>query len=283
MTDQMPIRPIRSALFVPGSRPRAIEKAAGLGADMLILDLEDAAGPEEKAEARKRVSTAFDQWSGSGAIRAVRVNAIGSGLEGGDIAAARGADAIVLPKVESLAELQAARLLIPDGPPLWAMIETPKALFHLRDIGEAAAKLGLAGLIAGTNDLAKELKSSGRAALIPHLAAIVAAGRAYGLVPLDGVYNAYTDEAGFTAEARAGKALGFAGKTLIHPSQVAGANAAFGPDEDEIARARRLIAAFALPENTGKGAIPFEGTMAERLHLAEAEAILKQVEDRNDS
>ncbi len=283
MTDQMPIRPVRSALFVPGSRPRAIEKATGLGADMLILDLEDAAGPDEKIEARGRVSEALEQWSGSGAIRAVRVNAIGSGLEGGDIAAACEADAIVLPKVETIANLQAARLLIPDGPPLWAMIETPKALFYLREIGEAAALLGLAGLIAGTNDLAKTMKAKAREALIPHLAAILAAGRAWDLVPLDGVYNAYTDEAGFMAEARAGKALGFAGKTLIHPSQVAGANTAFGPDADEIARARRLVAAFALPENAGKGAIPFEGTMAERLHLAEAEAMLKQVEDQDDT
>jgi len=283
MTDQRPIRPIRSALFVPGVRPRAIEKAAGLGADMLILDLEDAAGPDEKAAARSRVSETLEQWSGCGVIRAVRVNAIGSGLEGGDIAAARTADAIVLPKVESVADLQAARLLIPDGPPLWAMIETPKALFHLREIGETVLQLGLAGLIAGTNDLAKEMKTTGREALIPHLAAIVAAGRAWGLVPLDGVYNAYTDEAGFMAEARAGKALGFAGKTLIHPSQVTGANTVFGPDEGEIARARRLVAAFALPENAGKGAIPFEGTMAERLHLADAEAILEQVEEQDDT
>lgn len=279
MTDQSSIRLIRSALFVPGSRPRAIEKAAGLGADMLILDLEDAAGPEEKSAARGRVDDALAQWSGCGAIRAVRVNAIGSGLEGADIAAACAADAVVLPKVESVADLQAARLLIPDGPPLWAMIETPKALFHLREIGQAAAALGLVGLIAGTNDLAKEMKSTGRAALVPHLALIVAAARGWGLVPLDGVYNAYQDADGFAAEAAEGKALGYTGKTLIHPSQVAGANDAFGPSEDEIARAKRLVAAFALPEHAEKGAIPFEGTMAERLHLAEAEAILKQAKD----
>lgn len=279
MTDQSSIRLIRSALFVPGSRPRAIEKAAGLGADMLILDLEDAAGPEEKSAARGRVDDALAHWAGCGAIRAVRVNGIGSGLEGGDIAAARGADAIVLPKVESVTDLQAARLLIPEGPPLWAMIETPKALFHLREIGQAAAVLGLVGLIAGTNDLAKALKTTGRAALVPHLALIVAAARGWGLVPLDGVYNAYQDGDGFAAEAAEGKALGYAGKTLIHPSQVAGANDAFGPSTDEIARAKRLVAAFALPEHAEKGAIPFEGTMAERLHLAEAEAILKQVED----
>ena len=277
MTDQSSIRLIRSALFVPGSRPRAIEKAAGLGADMLILDLEDAAGPEEKSAARDRVDNALAQWAGCGAIRAVRVNGIGSGLEGADIAAARGADAIVLPKVESVTDLQAARLLIPEGPPVWAMIETPKALFHLREIGQASAALGLAGLMAGTNDLAKALKTTGRAALVPHLALIVAAARGWGLVPLDGVYNAYQDADGFAAEAAEGKALGYAGKTLIHPSQVEGANAAFGPSTDEIARAKRLVAAFALPENAEKGAIPFEGTMAERLHLTEAEALLKQV------
>jgi len=277
MTDQRPIRPIRSALFVPGSRPRALEKAAGLGADMLILDLEDATGPGEKAEARGRVANALDQWAPSGALRAVRVNAIGSGLEGDDIAAARDADVIVLPKVECVRDVQAARLLIPGGPPLWAMIETPLALFRLQEIGEAASALGLAGLIAGTNDLGKELKATGRDALIPHLALIAAAGRAFGLTPLDGVYNAYKDTDGFVAEARAGKAMGFAGKSLIHPSQVASANEAFGPTSEEMDRARRLVAAFSLVENAGKGAIPFEGTMAERLHLAEAETILRQV------
>ena len=279
MTRSIAIRPIRSALFVPGSRPRAIEKAAGLKADMLILDLEDAAGPDEKAEAQTRVSGALSSWADCGTVRAVRVNAIGTGLEAGDIAAALAADAIVLPKVERVDDVQAARRLAPDGPPFWAMIETPGALFQLREIGEAAGDLGLAGLIAGTNDLAKAMKTTGRAALVPHLAQIVAAARGHGLIPLDGVFNAYQDADGFAAEAAEGKAFGFAGKTLIHPSQVAGANAAFGPSAEELDRARRLVDAFALPENAGKGAIPFEGTMAERLHLAEAEAILKQAEE----
>ncbi|MEE2527301.1 CoA ester lyase [Hyphobacterium sp. HN65] len=279
MTSPSPIRPIRSALFVPGSRPRAIEKAAGLGADMLILDLEDAAGPDEKADARGRVSDALAQWAGCGAVRAIRVNAIGTGLEADDIAAAMGADAIVMPKVEGVADIEAARALMPDGPPLWAMIETPLALFHLREIGEAAGALNLSGVIAGTNDLSKELKAMGRGAMTPHLAQIVAAGRAYGLTPLDGVFNAYQDAHGFAAEASEGRALGFAGKSLIHPSQVQAANKAFGPLNDEIDAARRLVAAFALPENAGKGAIPFEGRMAERLHLAEAEALLKLSED----
>lgn len=277
MSDQPSIRRLRSALFVPGSRPRAIEKAASLGADMLILDLEDAAGPDEKIAARGRIDDALALWSDCDAICAVRVNAIGTGLEADDLAAAAKADAIVLPKVESVADIEAARALSPDGPDVWAMIETPRALFHLREIGEAAAGLRVAGLIAGTNDLAKAMKTTGRDALVPHLARIVAAARGYDLVPLDGVYNAYTDAAGFAAEAAAGKAMGFAGKTLIHPSQVASSHAAFGPGEDEIDRARRLVAAFALPENAGKGAIPFEGVMAERLHLADAEAIIRDV------
>jgi citrate lyase beta subunit len=281
MTGSIAIRPIRSALFVPGSRPRAIEKAASLGADMLILDLEDAAGPDEKAAARGRVADALSAWDGAGAVRAVRVNGMGSGLEADDIAAAQAADAIVLPKVERVKDLDAARALAPSGPPLWAMIETPLALLHLREIGDAAGDDGLKGLIAGTNDLAKTMKTSGRDALVPHLAQIVAAARAYDLVPLDGVFNAYKDAAGFAAEARAGKALGFDGKTLIHPSQVTAANAAFGPSPEEIDRARRLVAAFAQPDNIGKGAIPFEGTMAERLHLAEAEAILEQTKDHS--
>lgn len=279
MTDQSAIRPFRSALFVPASRPRAIDKASGLGADMLILDLEDAAGPDEKAEARSRVPDTLDHWANCGALRAVRMNAIGTGLEADDAKAASGADAVVLPKVEGVSDLQAARTLLPEGVTVWAMIETPLALFHLREIGEAADDLGVAGLIAGTNDLGKLLKTQGRGPLTPYLAHIAAAARAYDLIPLDGVYNAYKDADGFAAEAEAGKAMGFTGKTLIHPSQVTGANAAFGPNAAEIERAKRLIAAFDLPENREKGAIPFEGTMAERLHLAEAEAILKQVED----
>jgi len=277
MSDQSSIRRTRSALFVPGARPRAIEKAAALGADMLILDLEDAAGPDEKIAARGRIADALDQWSGCGAVRAVRVNAIGTGLEADDLAAAAKADAIVLPKIETVTDIEAARAFLPDGPVFWAMIETPRALFHLREIGEAAVGLRVAGLIAGTNDLAKAMKTAGRDAMVPHLARIVAAARGYDLVPLDGVYNAYKDEAGFAVEACAGKAMGFAGKTLIHPSQVGPANIAFGPGEDEIDRARRLVAAFAMPENAGKGAISFEGTMAERLHLADAEAILREV------
>ncbi|WP_421789353.1 HpcH/HpaI aldolase/citrate lyase family protein [Hyphobacterium sp.] len=279
MTDQSPIRPIRSSLFVPGSRPRAIEKAVGLRADMLILDLEDAAGPEEKAGARMRVPEAMAHWAECYALRAVRINAIGTGLEAEDAKAASDAEAIVVPKVEGVSDLRAARAFLPEDQPIWAMIETPLALFHLREMGEVASELGVTGLIAGTNDLGKLLKTQGRAPLEPYLAQIVAAARAYDLTPLDGVYNAYKDETGFLEEAQSGKAMGFAGKTLIHPSQVSGTNSAFGPSKDEFDRAKRLIAAFELPENREKGAIPFEGTMAERLHLAEAEAILKQVED----
>ncbi|MEE2565576.1 HpcH/HpaI aldolase/citrate lyase family protein [Hyphobacterium marinum] len=276
-TEAIPVPP-RSALFVPATRARAIEKAAGLGADMLILDLEDATGPDDKAEARASVTAALDMWAGCGATLSVRINAPDTDHWHEDLAAAQSADAIVVPKIMDAGDLMTVRTALPDGPPLWAMIETPAALLALRDIAEAASGTGMTGLIAGTNDLTKSLMiTSGgdRFGLIPHLANIVAAGRAAGIAILDGVFNAYTDADGFDREASEGRALGFDGKSLIHPSQVGPANAAFAPGEAEIDWAKRVVAAFD-GVNADKGVIAMDGEMIERLHLARARAILSR-------
>jgi len=280
-------RLIRSALFVPAFKPRAIEKAAHVGADLLILDLEDAVGPEEKEEARERVGEAMEAWSASGAVRAVRVNGGDTPWGQADMREAARADAVVLPKVDQVGDLHAGRTALNahgTSIPIWAMVETPLGLMNLGGIAGATGT-GLAGLIAGTNDLAKELRCSAdheRLALVPHLAHIVCAARARGLYALDGVYNHFRDPKGFRAEAEQGRALGFDGKTLIHPGQVDLAHLYFGPTSAELERAARIVAAFADPENAGKGVISLDGDMVERLHLDAARALLSAAGD-NDS
>jgi len=279
-------RLIRSALFVPASKPRAIEKAAHVGADLLILDLEDAVGPEEKEEARERVGEAMEAWSASGAVRAVRVNGAGTPWGPGDMRAAARADAVVLPKVDQVGDLHEGRSALSahgTSIPIWAMVETPLGLMNLGGIAGATGT-GLAGLIAGTNDLAKELRCTAehdRLALVPHLAHIVCAARARGLYALDGVYNHFRDPKGFRAEAEQGRALGFDGKTLIHPGQVDLAHLYFGPTSAELERAARIVAAFADPENAGKGVISLDGDMVERLHLDAARALLSAAGDND--
>ncbi len=280
-------RLIRSALFVPASKPRAIEKAAHVGADLLILDLEDAVGPEEKADARAVVDDALRSWASSGAIRAVRINALESEWGAADLRSAARADAIILPKVEQVGDLHAARSALSShgsSIPIWAMIETPRALLALNAIASAVGT-GLAGLIAGTNDLSKELRCSlehDRLALVPHLVSMVCAARARGLYVLDGVYNHFRDPKGFRAEAEQGRTLGFDGKTLIHPGQVDLAHLYFGPTSRDLEQAAKIVAAFADPENAGKGVISLDGDMVERLHLEAARALLSTAGE-NDS
>ncbi|AXJ95623.1 MULTISPECIES: CoA ester lyase [unclassified Sphingomonas] len=263
----------RSVLFLPASNPRAIAKLATLACDAAILDLEDAVAPEAKAAARDAATaTARDR------AVAIRINALDTPWGRDDAAAAGGAMAVVLPKVSSADDLHAARDAVgADGPPLWAMIETCGAVLRLGEIVGAAAAARCTVLIAGTNDLAKEMRcrpGTDRAPLVPVLAQIVIAGRAAGLTVLDGVCNAIGDAARLAAECAQGAMLGFDGKTLIHPGQIDAANAAFGPDAAEIAWARAVVAAFAAPEAAGKGAIRLDGAMVERLHLAEAKRIL---------
>lgn len=279
-------RLIRSALFVPASKPRAIEKAAILGADMLILDLEDAVGPQEKDAGREAVAQALKSWEGSGALRAVRINGLTTSWGSADIAAASSADLVVLPKVEQVGDLHEARSALNaqgSSIPIWAMIETPRSLLNLAGIA-AATGTGLGGLIAGTNDLCKELHCSpdrDRMALLAHLNQIVCAARAYQLYALDGVYNQFLDPKGFRAEAEQGHLLGFNGKTLIHPNQVDLAHLYFGPSAHELEQAARIVAAFAAPENAGKGVISLDGQMIERLHLEQARALLAMGSDND--
>lgn len=256
----------RSLLYVPGSNARALEKAQGLAADMLIIDLEDAVPADRKDEARAAMRAAVEAGYPGKRI-AVRINGTGSAEQQADIEAVAGLalDAVVLPKVDAPADLGPARGL---GVPLFAMIETPAAIYAARDI---AADPAVAGLIAGLNDLAHELKlpdGTDRSAMSHAIQAIVLAGRAGGIYCFDGVYNAIDDAAGFAAEAGEGRRLGFDGKTLIHPSQVDPCNAAFAPSAREIAAAEALVAAA-----TG-GAQRHEGRMIEDMHVAAARALL---------
>jgi citrate lyase subunit beta / citryl-CoA lyase len=281
----MTIRPRRSMLYMPGSNARAIEKARELPADGVILDLEDAVAPDAKAQAREMVVQALQKGGFGGREVLVRINGLDTAWWRDDLAvAAAGPDALLLPKVstpEQLRELAChfvgvgaeARIRV------WAMMETPLAMLNAREIAAAALDPAtrLAGFVMGTNDLAKETRARivpGRAPMLPWLMACVAAARAYGLAILDGVYNELGDLEGFSAECRQARDLGFDGKTLIHPQQIAPCNAAFSPAPEEVAWARKIIAAFDLPENAGKGVIQIEGRMVERLHAEMARQVV---------
>ena len=276
----MTTRRRRSALYMPASNGRAIAKARTLDCDVVILDLEDAVAPDEKAAARDRVIEAVREGGFGERELVVRVNGLDTPWYADDIAAIRaiGLAAVLVPKVSSVADLLAVRASLgEDGPPIWAMIETCAAILALPSLSAAAAETRLTALIAGTNDLAKEMRcrlGADRMPLIPALAATIMAARAAGIVALDGVCNALDDPPRFTAECTQGAILGFDGKTLIHPSQIDAANAGFGPSEEELAWARNVVAAFQDAENADKGAIRLNGQMVERLHLAEAEAML---------
>ena len=277
----MMLRRRRSALYTPASNPRAIVKARTLDCDVVILDLEDAVAPEEKSAARDRVVAAVHEGGFGARELVVRINGLDTPWYADDIAAVCeiGVDAVLVPKLSYPADLHAVRASLCDnGPPIWAMIETCAAILSLPALSEAASAARLTALVAGTNDLAKEMRCRlgvERTPLIPALASIVMAARAAGIVALDGVCNALNDPARFDAECAQGAMLGFDGKTLIHPSQIAAANTGFGPSEDELAWARAIVAAFAVPDNADKGAIRLDGQMVERLHLAEAEAMLR--------
>lgn len=263
----------RTALFLPASNPRAIEKARGLAADLVILDLEDAVKDEDKAEARFAALEAVVIGFGA-SLSAIRLNGTESHEHWEDCAAvaASSADFAVLPKAERTADV--VKVVEDVRKPLLAMIETPLGVLAAAAI---AAVPGVAGLIAGTNDLAAALRlppSSGRAQMSVALQTIVLAARAGGIWALDGVFNRLDDAEGLAAECREGRALGFDGKSLIHPGQLAIAARAFGPSEAEIADARALIAAA-----TG-GAERYEGRMIEAMHVDQARALLERAADR---
>jgi citrate lyase subunit beta/citryl-CoA lyase len=281
----MTIRPRRSMLYMPGSNARAIEKARELPADGVILDLEDAVAPDAKAQARELVVQALQKGGFGGREVLVRINGLDTAWWRDDLAvAAAGPDALLLPKVSTPEQLrELARHFVGVGAEarirVWAMMETPLAMLNARDIAAAALDPAtrLAGFVMGTNDLAKETRARiapGRAPMLPWFMACVAAARAYGLAILDGVYNELGDLEGFAAECGQARDLGFDGKTLIHPQQIAPCNAAFSPAPEEVAWARKIIAAFDLPENAGKGVIQIEGRMVERLHAEMARQVM---------
>jgi citrate lyase subunit beta/citryl-CoA lyase len=276
----MTIRRRRTALYMPASNARAIAKARTLDCDVVILDLEDAVAPDEKARARQQVVDEVRAGGFGTRELVVRINALDTPWGADDAAAVRaiGADAVLVPKVSGVDDLIAARTALgADGPAIWAMIETCAGVLALPALAAAAGEMRLAALVAGTNDLAKEMRcrpGADRMPLVPALAGIVMAARAAGIVPLDGVCNVLDDPERLAAECAQGAVLGFDGKTLIHPAQIDAARAAFGPSAAELAWARAVIAAFAAAENADKGAIRLEGQMVERLHLAEAEAMV---------
>jgi citrate lyase subunit beta / citryl-CoA lyase len=276
------LRPRRSALYLPGNKVRALEKGKTLPADMLILDLEDAVGPDAKAESRDRVCEA----ASSGGYRprevVVRVNALGTEWHDDDLRAVAGssADGVLAPKVETGEQVRALAAALDtigagESMQLWVMIETPGAF--LRAEGIASGSERLAGLVVGTNDLVNELHGlhvPGRAPVMPALALAVLGARAAGKVILDGVFNDITDDAGFRAEARQGREMGFDGKTLIHPSQIAPANEVFGPTHEEVADARKIVAAYEEAGAAGHSVITVDGRMIESLHVRDAQRIL---------
>lgn len=276
------IRPRRSALYMPGSNARAVEKAKTLAADVVIFDLEDAVAPDLKAEARDAVCAAVKAGGYGSRELVIRINGLNTSWGEADLAAAAAAapDAILLPKVSSPEDvLEAGRRLQALGAPgkvrIWAMIETPLAILQAQAIAAAAQSYTsrLACFVMGTNDLAKDTRARlnpGRATMLPWLMTTLAAARAYGIDILDGVYNTLSDEAGLRAECIEGRDCGFDGKTLIHPGQIAVANEVFAPSHGEIEKARDIVALFELPENAGKGAISHDGRMVERLHAETA-------------
>ncbi|HKR86959.1 MAG TPA: CoA ester lyase [Phenylobacterium sp.] len=272
-------RPRRSALYMPASNARAIEKAKTLACDVVILDLEDAVAPEAKVEARKLAVEAV-RAGGFGAREVViRVNGRDTPWGAADLgaAAAAGADAVLVPKVASPEDLAHYAAPLVGKTRLWAMIETCQAVFALDALAQAAADARNDVWVIGTNDLVKEMRCRARADRAPLVAALslaVMAAHAHGVAILDGVYNDIPDQEGLKAECEQGADLGMDGKSLIHPSHLETANRAFSPTEQAVAWARTVAAAFAAPENAGKNVLKVEGKMVERLHLAEAERLI---------
>ncbi|MGD9996631.1 MAG: CoA ester lyase [Ilumatobacteraceae bacterium] len=275
-------RPRRSVLYMPAANERALEKAKTLPADAIIFDLEDAVAPDAKVGARPNAVAAASSGEFGHRELTIRCNGLDTPWGADDLAAAAtsGASAVVVPKVGSVDYLDRISALLDDnGAPaeltIWAMVETPTAVFDVRAI---AAHPRVAALVMGTNDLARELRSSlgaaGRHPLVPHLATAVAAAREAGIAILDGVYNDVHDLDGFRAECVQGMEMGFDGKTLIHPNQVPIANEVWAPSDDEVAHARRVIDAFDEGLASGRGVVTVDGRMIENLHVDNARRVL---------
>ncbi len=280
----MPARPYRSVLYIPGSNERALEKARGLACDAIIFDLEDAVAVDEKVNARALLARTLSEADYGGRARIVRVNGLDTEWGREDLLAFAKAiregarvDAILIPKVSRAADLDAVADLIASVP-LWAMMETALGMLNAAEI---AAHPRLAGMVMGTNDLAKELQSRfrpDRLAMQAGLGLCLLAAKAHGKIIVDGVYNAFKDADGLRVECEQGRDMGFDGKTLIHPAQLDVANAAFAPSEAEVELARRQIAAFEEAEAKGLGVAVVDGKIVENLHIVTARQVLAKAE-----
>lgn len=270
------IRPRRSMLYVPGDKPRALEKARTLPCDGIILDLEDAVAPEAKATARQVIAEAVRAGGYGRRELILRVNGIASDWLADDcaLAAALPVDGVLIPKVEDDGAVRHIEALVPSKA-IWCMIETPLGVLRAGQIGGASDRL--AGFVAGTNDLAKELRARhtpDRAPLLTSLSLILLAARAHGLAAIDGVHLGLDDPEGFEAACQQGVELGFDGKTVVHPSTIESANRIFGPSADEVAKARAIVAAWTEARAEGKGVARIGGAMVEQLHADEAQRLI---------
>ena len=283
----------RSALYMPAVKPRVLAKGPQSAADAIILDLEDAVAPDAKAAARAEALKALSELDYGYRIRALRINGSGTEWHADDVAAAAKArpDVLVLPKVESPADIHALQNLLDEDAgtanmAIWAMVESPLAVLNAHAIAKCVQDCPrLSLLVVGSNDLAREAGmpiSADRTLLLPWLMTFVAAAKAYGLSILDGVCNDFSDNARLRRECEQGAAMGMDGKTLIHPAQVAIANEVFAPSTEAIADAQSIVAAFAEPENMSAGVVKINGRMVERLHLDMARQLLERAERRSD-
>ena len=277
----MDTRPFRSVLYIPGAKGRALEKAAGLAADAIIFDLEDAVAVEEKANARALLAQVLAETDYGPRAKLLRINALDSdwGRADLDVLAGTRPEAILLPKVNAAADVAALADLLDARPEtadtrIWAMMETPLGALNALEIAQAPR---MAGFVLGTNDLAKDMGCRFRADRMPLMTALqmcLMAARVAGIVAVDGVYNAFKDDDGLRAECEQGRDMGFDGKSLIHPAQLAIANEVFAPTEAEIDLARRQIAAFDEAQARGEGVAVVDGRIVENLHIVTARQVL---------
>ena len=273
-------RPYRSVLYIPASKERALDKARSLDVDAIIFDLEDAVTPDAKVEARDTLKAALKEGGYGARAKIIRLNGLDSawGREDAEAMKDAEADAFLLPKVNSAADVEALAAIIGKDKDIWAMIETPMGVMKAEEI---AAHPQMKGFVAGTNDLAKELNCRFRADRLPmitSLSMMLLAAKAHGIVAIDGVYNQFKDDEGLAAECAQGRDMGFEGKTLIHPAQVAVCNEAFSPSAEEIDLAERQIAAFEETEASGQGVAVVDGKIVENLHVETARKILALAE-----
>jgi len=275
----MTVRPFRSALYIPGSKGRALDKARGLPVDAILFDLEDAVAPDEKVNARATLAAALTEGGYGDRYKIVRMNGLDTewGVDDAAAIAEMDCDAVLVPKVNSATDIDAVVERAP-GKPIWAMMETPLAVINAAQI---AAHPAVEGFVLGTNDLAKDLgtrKAARREPLLYALQACLMAARAHGVIALDGVYNAFKDDEGLAEECEQGRDMGYDGKTLIHPAQVEITNRIFAPTEAEIDLARRQIAAFDEAIANGQAVAVVDGRIVENLHIVTARATLAKAE-----